>query len=101
MLMGDGLSASVKLPNAIVEEQIKRELAGRNARRREPAGHAEAAERLVLGPDHADRIAADAFPKLDVLAKDSGYLEFDNSDQLVLQALLVEVGRGRLEGDVL
>mmetsp|Transcript_20017 Transcript_20017/g.53126 ORF Transcript_20017/g.53126 Transcript_20017/m.53126 type:complete len:305 (-) Transcript_20017:1456-2370(-) len=101
VLVSDGLSAAVEVPDAVVEEQVEDELAGRDARCLEPAAHAEAAERLVLGPEHADRVAADALPELDVLAPDSGHLELDHSDELVLQALLVEVGRGRLEGDVL
>mmetsp|Transcript_20016 Transcript_20016/g.53119 ORF Transcript_20016/g.53119 Transcript_20016/m.53119 type:complete len:499 (-) Transcript_20016:606-2102(-) len=101
VLVSDGLSAAVEVPDAVVEEQVEDELAGRDARCLEPAAHAEAAERLVLGPEHADRVAADALPELDVLAPDSGHLELDHSDELVLQALLVEVGRWWLEGNVL
>mmetsp|Transcript_91425 Transcript_91425/g.258902 ORF Transcript_91425/g.258902 Transcript_91425/m.258902 type:complete len:285 (-) Transcript_91425:1436-2290(-) len=99
--MRHGLAAAVQLPDPVIKEEVKAELADGHPRCRESWCDTVVAQAFVPGSRHGYGVPSVAPLEANVSPSHPRNLKLHKSNQLVLQALLVHVRRRRLECDVL
>mmetsp|Transcript_62912 Transcript_62912/g.183997 ORF Transcript_62912/g.183997 Transcript_62912/m.183997 type:complete len:243 (+) Transcript_62912:129-857(+) len=99
--MCHSLTASIELPQAIVEKKVEGELTRGDARCLELWRHTIVGQGLVLESCHVNAETPVASFEGDVFPLHSRDFKLNEADYLVLQPLLIHVRWRRLEGDVL